>query len=36
MSLGRYTTLDDVQKAIAIIKEEVVKQREQNILWERR
>lgn len=36
LSIGRYTTDTDIEKAIAIISEEVSKQRENNILWERR
>ncbi|QCX00510.1 cysteine desulfurase [Aggregatimonas sangjinii] len=36
LSIGRYTTDADIEKAIAIISEEVSKQRENNILWERR
>ena len=36
LSLGRHTTKEQVQQAISIIHEEVAKQRENNILWERR
>lgn len=36
ISLGRYTTEDEVDQAIEVISEEVAKQRAQNILWERR
>src|SRR6056297_336397 len=36
MSIGRFTTEDDIAKAIDIITKEVNKQRENNILWERR
>jgi len=36
MSIGRYTTEKDIEKAIRIITTEVAKQRESNILWERR
>lgn len=36
LSIGRYTTANDIEKAIEIITNEVNKQREQNILWERR
>ena len=36
LSMGRYTTTNDVKKAIEIVTSEVVKQRENNILWERR
>jgi len=36
LSIGRHTTKDDIVKAIAIISQEVAKQRESNILWERR
>jgi cysteine desulfurase len=36
LSIGRYTTEEDIDKAIEIITKEVKKQREQNILWERR
>jgi cysteine desulfurase len=36
LSIGRYTTENDIKKAIAIITVEVSKQRESNILWERR
>ncbi len=36
MSLGRYTTDGDIEKAIEIIGSEVARQRERNILWERR
>lgn len=36
LSLGRYTTAKDIEKAIEIITAEVAQQREQNILWERR
>lgn len=36
ISLGRYTTESEVDRAIEIIHEEVTKQRADNILWERR
>ena len=36
ISLGRYTTESEVDRAIEIIREEVAKQRANNILWERR
>ncbi len=36
LSIGRFTTADEIDKAIEIITKEVIKQREQNILWERR
>ena len=36
LSIGRYTTEGDVKKAIEILTQEVTKQRESNILWERR
>lgn len=36
LSIGRYTMESDVEKAIEIITNEVAKQRESNILWERR
>jgi len=36
LSIGRYTTKEDVKKAIEIVSKEVSKQRESNILWERR
>ena len=36
LSIGRYTMERDVEKAIEIITNEVAKQRESNILWERR
>ncbi len=36
LSLGRNTTEEDISMAIAVISEEVKKQRENNILWERR
>ncbi len=36
ISLGRYTTESEVDRAIEIIREEVAKQRASNILWERR
>ncbi len=36
LSIGRYTTASDVEKAITVIRTEVLKQRENNILWERR
>ncbi len=36
LSIGKYTTDGDIEKAIEIIKSEVSKQREYNILWERR
>ncbi|MFK7814314.1 MAG: cysteine desulfurase family protein [Maribacter sp.] len=36
LSIGRYTSEDDIEKAIDIVSNEVAKQREANILWERR
>ena len=36
LSIGRYTTSEDIEKAVEIITAEVSKQRESNILWERR
>lgn len=36
LSIGRYTTQDDIEKAIKIVTHEISKQRENNILWERR
>lgn len=36
LSIGRYTTESDIEKAIEIITNEVAKQRDSNILWERR
>lgn len=36
LSIGRYTTQDDIEKAIKIVTREISKQRENNILWERR
>lgn len=36
LSIGRYTSKDDIQKAVEIVTSEVVKQRESNILWDRR
>ena len=36
LSLGKYTTANDIEKAIEIITNEVTKQRASNILWERR
>ncbi len=36
LSIGRYTSENDIEKAIAIITTAVSKQRESNILWERR
>ncbi len=36
LSLGRFTTAQDVEKAIALITESVRRLRESNILWERR
>lgn len=36
ISLGRYTTESEVDRAIEVIHEEVARQRENNILWERR
>lgn len=36
LSIGRYTSESDIEKAIEIITTEVSKQRESNILWERR
>ena len=35
-SLGRYTTQEDVEKTIAVVKEEVERQRAHSVLWERR
>lgn len=36
LSLGKHTSEEEVEKAIEIISQEVAKQRESNILWERR
>ncbi len=36
LSIGRYTSEADIEKAVEIITAEVTKQRESNILWERR
>lgn len=36
LSIGKYTVEEDVNKAIEIVTNEVAKQREANILWERR
>jgi len=36
LSIGRYTSESDIEKAVEIIVDEVAKQREANILWERR
>ncbi|MFS4492349.1 cysteine desulfurase family protein [Maribacter sp. 2308TA10-17] len=36
LSIGRYTTEKDIKNAVEIITKEVAKQREANILWERR
>ncbi len=36
LSIGRFTTEEDINKAIEIVTEEVAIQRENNILWERR
>jgi len=36
ISLGKYTTEEDIQKAISIITKEVAKQRANNLLWDRR
>ena len=36
LSIGRYTTQDDIEKAIKVVTHEISKQRENNILWERR
>jgi cysteine desulfurase len=36
LSIGRYTSIEDIEKAIDIVTKEVSKQRESNILWERR
>jgi cysteine desulfurase len=36
LSLGRHTTADDIDKAVAIVSSAVAAQRERNILWERR
>ena len=33
LSIGRYTTTNDIEKAIEIVTTEVTKQRENNILW---
>ncbi|MEP3209400.1 MAG: cysteine desulfurase family protein [Maribacter sp.] len=35
-SMGRFTTEDEVEKAIEIVTNEIAKQREANILWDRR
>ena len=35
-TIGKYTTEEDIEKAVEIVSEEVTKQRENNILWERR
>lgn len=35
-SLGRYTTLQDVENTISLVTDEVERQRASNILWERR
>lgn len=36
LSIGRYTTAEEIDRAIQIVKEAVEKERENNILWERR
>ena len=36
LSIGRYTLEEDIDKAIRIISEAVSRERESNILWERR
>ncbi len=36
LSIGRYTSEKDIEKAIEIVANEVTNQRESNILWERR
>jgi len=36
ISLGKYTTEEDIQQAILIITKEVAKQRASNLLWDRR
>lgn len=36
LSIGKYTTVHDVEKAVEIVKNAVEKQRASNILWERR
>mgnify|MGYP001817997771 FL=1 len=36
LSIGRYTSEEDIDKAVAIISETVSRERESNILWERR
>jgi len=36
LSIGRFTRAEDIDKAIAIISEAVTRERENNILWERR
>lgn len=36
LSMGRFTTEDEVEKAIEIVTNEIAKQREANILWDRR
>ncbi len=36
LSIGKYTTDGDIEKAIEIVTNEVYRQREANILWERR
>ncbi len=36
ISLGKYTTEEDIQQAIQIITKEVAKQRASNLLWDRR
>ncbi|WP_276388961.1 cysteine desulfurase family protein [Eudoraea chungangensis] len=35
-SIGKFTSVEDIKKAVEIICKEVTKQRENNILWERR
>ena len=36
ISVGKYTTEEDIQQAILIITKEVAKQRASNLLWDRR
>ena len=36
LTIGRYTTAEEIDRAIQIVKEAVEKERENNILWERR
>ena len=35
-SLGRFTTEHDIDRVMEIVNQEVAKQRDSNILWERR